>query len=82
MKREPVWQAHRTHFYQRATDNGFSVMAIVTRIFALNVLLAAMALISAAAGSGLVDALCLIAGLCAVALVLLIFSRPRSLSAN
>jgi hypothetical protein len=66
LKREPVWQAHRTHFYQRATDNGFSVMAIVTRIFALNVLLAAMALISAAAGSGLVDALCLIAGLCAV----------------
>jgi UDP-N-acetylmuramyl pentapeptide phosphotransferase/UDP-N-acetylglucosamine-1-phosphate transferase len=82
LKREPVWQAHRTHFYQRATDNGFSVMAIVTRIFALNVLLAAMALLSAAAGSGLVDALCLIAGLCAVALVLLIFSRPRSLSAN
>src|SRR5262245_11395938 len=23
--REPVWQAHRTHFYQRATDNGFTV---------------------------------------------------------
>ncbi len=26
---ERVWQAHRTHFYQRATDNGFSVPAIV-----------------------------------------------------
>ena len=26
-KGEPVWQAHRSHFYQRATDNGFSVYA-------------------------------------------------------
>ena len=24
-RREAVWQAHRTHFYQRATDGGFSV---------------------------------------------------------
>ena len=24
---EPFWAAHRTHFYQRATDNGFSVLA-------------------------------------------------------
>ena len=26
-RKEKVWQAHRTHFYQRATDNGFSVTA-------------------------------------------------------
>ena len=26
---EPFWQAHRTHFYQRATDNGFTVPEIV-----------------------------------------------------
>ena len=26
-KREPFWQAHRQHFYQRATDNGFTVPA-------------------------------------------------------
>ena len=25
MRGERVWLAHRTHFYQRATDNGFSV---------------------------------------------------------
>ena len=23
--REPFWQSHRTHFYQRATERGFSV---------------------------------------------------------
>jgi UDP-N-acetylmuramyl pentapeptide phosphotransferase/UDP-N-acetylglucosamine-1-phosphate transferase len=41
---EPVWQAHRTHFYQRAMDNGFSVTQIVGRIFCLNVCLTILAL--------------------------------------
>ena len=36
---EPVWQAHRSHFYQRATDNGFSVYRIVGRVFLLNIAL-------------------------------------------
>jgi hypothetical protein len=35
-----VWQAHRTHYYQRATDRGFSVMEIVVRVFVLNLALA------------------------------------------
>ena len=26
-RREPFWAAHRSHFYQRATDNGFTVRA-------------------------------------------------------
>jgi UDP-N-acetylmuramyl pentapeptide phosphotransferase/UDP-N-acetylglucosamine-1-phosphate transferase len=41
---EKVWVAHRTHFYQRATQNGFSVMEAVTRIFAVNVALGLLAL--------------------------------------
>ena len=28
-KGERIWQAHRTHFYQRATDGGFSVLDVV-----------------------------------------------------
>ena len=36
-RREPFWAAHRTHFYQRATDNGFSVSRVVSEVFALNV---------------------------------------------
>jgi UDP-N-acetylmuramyl pentapeptide phosphotransferase/UDP-N-acetylglucosamine-1-phosphate transferase len=36
---EPILQAHRTHFYQRATDNGFATMDIVARVFAVNVAL-------------------------------------------
>ena len=31
---EPVMQAHRSHFYQRAMDGGFSVYQIVGRVFA------------------------------------------------
>ncbi len=40
---EAFWQAHRRHFYQRATDNGFSVPAIVTRVVLVNFALAAIA---------------------------------------
>ena len=36
---EPFWQAHRTHFYQRATDNGFTVAEIVGRVFVVNLAL-------------------------------------------
>lgn len=43
---EKIWVAHRTHFYQRATQNGFSVMAVVTRIFAVNIALGLLALAS------------------------------------
>ena len=43
---EPIWQAHRTHFYQRATDNGFSVPAIVARVLLVNLALAALAVMT------------------------------------
>ena len=36
-RREPFWAAHRSHFYQRATDNGFTVWRVVGEVFALNV---------------------------------------------
>src|ERR1700737_4813717 len=35
-QRESVWTAHRSHFYQRATDGGFTVFRIVSEVFALN----------------------------------------------
>ncbi len=41
---ERVWEAHRSHFYQRATDRGFTVIGIVARVFAVNLVLAALAL--------------------------------------
>jgi UDP-N-acetylmuramyl pentapeptide phosphotransferase/UDP-N-acetylglucosamine-1-phosphate transferase len=43
MNREPFWQAHRTHFYQLATDRGFSVSGIVARVFVVNLALVGLA---------------------------------------
>jgi UDP-N-acetylmuramyl pentapeptide phosphotransferase/UDP-N-acetylglucosamine-1-phosphate transferase len=40
---ERITQAHRSHFYQRAMQNGFSVSQIVLRVFIVNVLLIALA---------------------------------------
>jgi UDP-N-acetylmuramyl pentapeptide phosphotransferase/UDP-N-acetylglucosamine-1-phosphate transferase len=42
-RHEPIWKAHRTHFYQRATDRGWSVRGIVTSVFLVNVTLVALA---------------------------------------
>jgi UDP-N-acetylmuramyl pentapeptide phosphotransferase/UDP-N-acetylglucosamine-1-phosphate transferase len=43
---EPFWQAHRSHFYQQATDRGFSVLEVVARVFAVNLALVALALLT------------------------------------
>ena len=39
---ENIWQAHRSHFYQRALDR-FTVREIVGQVFVLNLLLASLA---------------------------------------
>ena len=44
--REPFWQAHRTHYYQRAIDRGYSVPEIVARVLVVNVALVALAVVS------------------------------------
>jgi UDP-N-acetylmuramyl pentapeptide phosphotransferase/UDP-N-acetylglucosamine-1-phosphate transferase len=36
---EPIAQAHRSHFYQRALDGGFRAYQIVGRVFAVNIAL-------------------------------------------
>jgi UDP-N-acetylmuramyl pentapeptide phosphotransferase/UDP-N-acetylglucosamine-1-phosphate transferase len=59
-RREPFWLAHRTHFYQRATDNGFSVLEVIARVFALNIVLAGLALASVRLGAALADTVLLL----------------------
>jgi UDP-N-acetylmuramyl pentapeptide phosphotransferase/UDP-N-acetylglucosamine-1-phosphate transferase len=75
---ERVWQAHRTHFYQRATDRGFSVIEIVTRVFVLNVTLAALAAISIAVPAWWMSLAALAAGAALVAWLLAGFARGRT----
>jgi UDP-N-acetylmuramyl pentapeptide phosphotransferase/UDP-N-acetylglucosamine-1-phosphate transferase len=74
---ERFWDAHRSHFYQRATDNGFSVRRVVTEIFLLNLLLAGLATASVAIGSTDVNVALLVLGALAVTIVLVRFARPR-----
>lgn len=69
---EKIWQAHRSHFYQRATTNGFSVMQVSATVFALNVVLAGLAFASVVMGEAWLS---LVAAAGAVASVLVWFSR-------
>jgi len=73
---EMITQAHRTHFYQRATDLGFSVPEIVGRVFAANLVLAALAIASVSA-SPWARAAALALGLAVVAALLIHLSRAR-----
>ena len=75
---EAIWVAHRSHFYQRATDNGFTVMRVVTEVFVLNIALAILAAITLYTKSPGADLAALAIGGSSVALVLIRFSKPRA----
>ncbi|WP_291848337.1 glycosyl transferase [Bradyrhizobium sp.] len=75
---ERFWTAHRTHFYQRATDNGFSVWRVVGEVFALNVGLAALATGAVMTSSAAISSLLLVVGGIATALVMYRFSRRQA----
>ena len=72
---ELLWVAHRTHFYQRARDNGFTNMQIVGRVFAVNAAVVALAALSVTAQSPWSGAMALLAGVCLVAWLLIGFGR-------
>jgi UDP-N-acetylmuramyl pentapeptide phosphotransferase/UDP-N-acetylglucosamine-1-phosphate transferase len=75
-RRESFWLAHRSHFYQRATDNGFAVFAVVRNVFALNIRLAMLAGLSVYLNSTSIDLILLVIGSASVALLLRRFSTP------
>jgi hypothetical protein len=72
-----VWQAHRTHFYQGATDGGFTVSEIVSRVFALNLVLAALALVTVTLAGRWIALATLAAGAALVAWLLTAFARGK-----
>nr|WP_249815554.1 MULTISPECIES: glycosyltransferase family 4 protein [unclassified Bradyrhizobium] len=77
-RREPFWSAHRTHFYQRAIDNGFTVSRVIGEVFALNLVLAGVAIVAVCAGSIMIEMITLLAGAIAIGFVLRRFSRPQA----
>ncbi len=74
---EKVWQAHRSHFYQRATDRGFTVSQVVARVFAVNIALAALAFVTLAAPGLLIETAALVCGAALVGWLLLGFAREK-----
>jgi UDP-N-acetylmuramyl pentapeptide phosphotransferase/UDP-N-acetylglucosamine-1-phosphate transferase len=77
LRGEKFWAAHRSHFYQRATDNGFTVMGVVREVFALNVGLAMLAIASTATASTAIRLCLLGVGAVATASLMYRFSRQR-----
>jgi UDP-N-acetylmuramyl pentapeptide phosphotransferase/UDP-N-acetylglucosamine-1-phosphate transferase len=75
---EPVSQAHRSHFYQRAMDGNFSVYQIVGRVFVVNIGLIAFAATTLLTPSFIVDAAALSAGCVLVALLLYRFAAAKT----
>ncbi|TFZ59960.1 glycosyl transferase [Methylorubrum sp. Q1] len=78
---EPVWQAHRSHYYQVATVNGFSVPETVGSVFALQVALAALAGVTLLWPSRVVTLACLVLAAGLVGWLLRRFATPRAASA-
>jgi UDP-N-acetylmuramyl pentapeptide phosphotransferase/UDP-N-acetylglucosamine-1-phosphate transferase len=79
---EAVWRAHRSHFYQRATDRGFSVSQVVARVFAVNLGLVALACITLAA-PGMRNAIAaLVCGAALVGWLLFAFARGNRVTAR
>jgi UDP-N-acetylmuramyl pentapeptide phosphotransferase/UDP-N-acetylglucosamine-1-phosphate transferase len=76
IRREPFWAAHRSHFYQRATDNGFTVWRVVSEVFVLNVVLAALAIASTRTASFAIEAVLVFVGAAAVGFSMYRFSQP------
>jgi UDP-N-acetylmuramyl pentapeptide phosphotransferase/UDP-N-acetylglucosamine-1-phosphate transferase len=74
---EPFWQAHRSHFYQRACDRGISVPAIVGRVFLTNLALAGLAFLTAAKHDPIVIAASLLVGAALVSWLLVSFARTK-----
>jgi UDP-N-acetylmuramyl pentapeptide phosphotransferase/UDP-N-acetylglucosamine-1-phosphate transferase len=72
-----VTRAHRSHFYQLATARGWSVPQVIARVFAVNILLAALALATAATQSAPLQLAALVPGAGAVGWLLVWMRRGK-----
>ncbi len=76
-RREPIWQAHRKHFYQRATERGLTVLDVVGRVFVVNVGLCALAVMTVIVPGRISEVAALLGGIALVAWLLVAFSRGK-----
>lgn len=78
LRREAFWKAHRSHFYQTATDNGLTTKQVVARVFMLNWSLALLSIASIISPLLSVRLLLLAFGCVAVWICLYSFARKRN----
>ncbi len=74
---EPFWIAHRTHYYQRATDRGFSVPQVIARVFAVNLALVVLATMTVLVPGWTSAIAALVAATILVGWLLYVFSRGK-----
>jgi UDP-N-acetylmuramyl pentapeptide phosphotransferase/UDP-N-acetylglucosamine-1-phosphate transferase len=77
IRREKVWQAHRTHFYQQAIDRGLTVQDVVARVFAANMALVALALAAVLLPGMPASLIAMALGTCVVTWLLVDFMRGK-----
>jgi UDP-N-acetylmuramyl pentapeptide phosphotransferase/UDP-N-acetylglucosamine-1-phosphate transferase len=77
LRREKVWEAHRSHFYQLATARGFTVAEVIGRVLLVNAALVALALISVVEPNPLVDVPLVLLGAAFVGWLLVTFARGK-----
>jgi UDP-N-acetylmuramyl pentapeptide phosphotransferase/UDP-N-acetylglucosamine-1-phosphate transferase len=74
---ELIWHAHRTHFYQRATDRGFTTTEVVARVFVVNLGLCALAVMTVIVPGRFSQIAALFGGAMLVAWPLVAFARGK-----
>ncbi len=77
VRRERVWEAHRSHFYQQATANGFSALSVSAHVFCLNLVLLGLATTVLMRPTPKVQIGSLLLGIGFVSILLWHFSRSR-----
>jgi len=75
---EPLWVAHRSHFYQRAVMLGFKAPDVTLRVFLLGCLLAALSIAALLVDSFAADFTFLAIGVAATAFLLRHLERGRA----
>ena len=70
IRQEPIAEAHRDHFYQRAADGGYGIHRIVGSVFSINLVLVLLALFSVLNPSAVYQVILLAFGCVGVGLLL------------
>jgi UDP-N-acetylmuramyl pentapeptide phosphotransferase/UDP-N-acetylglucosamine-1-phosphate transferase len=82
LNRERVWEAHRTHFYQRMVGCGWSHKRTVVAAYALMLLSSGGAIVAAGGGAGTESTVAWVLGLTYTAVMILVTVAERRRSSQ